>query len=582
MEKQRHPAHAFMRTTVSLLVASSMLTGCTTALLAPYNDQVKEAKTDAMDAMAEAKNRDRLVERVKGTYIPAKIASTHTNVPADLQKPIAVNRVFKNLTDFAQNLREVTGISVVVAPDAAGLMPVPGQTGMGGAGMGAGGMPGATSPGMPLPAPGAAGGTGVAGANFTPNSLGVGNQPWLITYEGSVAGLLDVVGKRFDVTWEASEKQVRIARTATRTFRLVALPGSTSGTNTISSTQNSTSGSSGSGGSSGGGGGGSSGGSGGSGSSGKSVTTSQSASINFENLSAWDAVTSAIKTMIGTTDKLAVNSAVGTVTVTAGPAALERVERYIEETNAAMGKQVVLNVKIYALTLSEGDNYGINWSVVYDNLKGASMTLSSAYGGINQAASTMGVKILSSSNPGSVYNFWTGSNALIAALSTQGQVSETFSTTLSTLNNQPVPVQVGSQMAYVQSSSVTQTANVGSSSSINPGQLNLGLDMNFVPHVQDDGRILLQYGLTLSNLTSMSTFTSNGSTVQLPNVDVRSFIQRVGVRSGETLVLTGFDQNGAKSQSQGVGSANMPLLGGGVDGGKKRTIMVILVQPSLI
>lgn len=564
----------FARNLVSLAVAASMLSGCTTALLAPYEKDIKSVKESATDAMEDAK-RERSVERIKGTYIPAKVAATQQNIPLELQKPIAVNRVFKNLTDFAQNLREITGVSVVVSPDAAGLA----QVGAQGAAAGAAG---AMNPGSPLPAPGAAGGVGQAGAQATPNSVGVGNQPWLITYEGPISGLLDVVGKRFDVTWESSNGQVRIARTATKTFRLVALPGSTSGNNTISSTQNSSSGSSGGGSSGGGGGGGSSGGSGGGGSSGKSVSTSQSASINFENLSAWESVTAAVKTMLSGNDKLAVNPALGTLTVTAGPTALERVERFVEDTNAAMGKQVVLNVKIYALTMSEGDNYGINWEAVYSNLKGASMTLTSAYGGVNQAASVMGVKILSSSNPGSVYNFWTGSNAMIAALSTQGQVSETFSTTLATLNNQPVPVQVGSQQSYVQSSSVTQTANVGSSSSINPGQLNLGLDMNFVPHVQEDGRILLQYGMTLSNLTSMATFTSNGSTVQLPNVDVRSFIQRVSVRTGETLVLTGFDQNGNNAQSQGVGSANMPLLGGGVLGQKKRTIMVILVQPSLI
>lgn len=564
----------FARNLVSLAVAASMLGGCTTALLAPYEKDIKSVKESATDAMEDAK-RERSVERIKGTYIPAKVAATQQNIPLELQKPIAVNRVFKNLTDFAQNLREITGVSVVVSPDAAGLA----QVGAQGAAAGAAG---AMNPGSPLPAPGAAGGVGQAGVQATPNSVGVGNQPWLITYEGPISGLLDVVGKRFDVTWESSNGQVRIARTATKTFRLVALPGSTSGNNTISSTQNSSSGSSGGGSSGGGGGGGSSGGSGGGGSSGKSVSTSQSASINFENLSAWESVTAAVKTMLSGSDKLAVNPALGTLTVTAGPTALERVERFVEDTNAAMGKQVVLNVKIYALTMSEGDNYGINWEAVYSNLKGASMTLTSAYGGVNQAASVMGVKILSSSNPGSVYNFWTGSNAMIAALSTQGQVSETFSTTLATLNNQPVPVQVGSQQSYVQSSSVTQTANVGSSSSINPGQLNLGLDMNFVPHVQEDGRILLQYGMTLSNLTSMATFTSNGSTVQLPNVDVRSFIQRVSVRTGETLVLTGFDQNGNNAQSQGVGSANMPLLGGGVVGQKKRTIMVILVQPSLI
>lgn len=565
-----HSVPCFLRSVVSLAVAASMMTGCTTALLAPYEKDIKAAKDTATEALDSAKN-ERSVERVKGTYIPARVAASQQNIPAELQKPIAVNRVFKNLTDFAQNLREITGISVVVAPEAAGLTPVAGQGGMGAAG-------GAVSPASPLPAPGAAG-AGQTAAQTTPNSVGVGNQPWLITYEGPISGLLDIVGKRFDVTWESSSGgQVRIARTVTKTFRLVALPGSTSGNNTISSTQNS---SSNSGGGSGGSGG-SSGGSGGSGSSsGKNVSTSQSASINFENLSAWESVTAAVKTMIGANDKLAVNPALGTLTVTAGPTALERVERFVEETNAAMGKQVVLNVKIYALTLSDGDNYGINWSVVYDNLKGASMTLTSAMTPA-ASASVMGVKILSSSNPGSVYNFWTGSNAMIAALSTQGQVSETFSTTLATLNNQPVPVQVGSQQAYVQSSSVTQTANVGSSSSINPGQLNLGLDMNFVPHVQDDGRILLQYGMTLSNLTSMASFTSNGSTVQLPNVDVRSFIQRVSVRSGETLVLTGFDQNGNNAQSQGVGSANMPLLGGGIVGQKKRTIMVILVQPSLI
>ena len=51
------------------------------------------------------------------------------------------------------------------------------------------------------------------------------------------------------------------------------------------------------------------------------------------------------------------------------------------------------------------------------------------------------------------------------------------------------------------------------------------------------------------------------------------------LNSGETLVMTGFEQNSLNATTEGMGNANNTMLGGGINGKRNRSVLVILVQP---
>jgi type IVB pilus formation R64 PilN family outer membrane protein len=172
---------------------------------------------------------------------------------------------------------------------------------------------------------------------------------------------------------------------------------------------------------------------------------------------------------------------------------------------------------------------------------------------------------------------------MINALSTQGKVRKETSASVTTLNYQPVPVQVARQTAYLKSSQTTISANVGSSTSLTPGVVTSGFTMTLLPNLLDNGTVMLQFSTDISTLrrinTVSSTGTTGGSQIQTPEIDTRNFLQRVAMKSGQTLVVSGFEQMEGDVERQGTGSPSNFLLGGGAASRSNKEIIVILITP---
>lgn len=536
------------------------LSGCAPGMVGPINSDVEkqhEKTTQLAEQARQAKpaevHKTPVVEHVAGLWLPArKIASSEVKAPQNeaLSRAFTINRTFANLQDVAERVSTLTGIPVVVSPEA--MMPLAGSTGVTGLPTSPSlmSMPGMQQPGFP---PGVPGMTGMPGALSSGISL---------VYNGPLSGFLDAASARYGVYWEWSNDSVRFFRTATKTFHLTALPGDTTLSAKISNQ---------------------SGGSGGSSSSGgTSASSSQETGVSFASLSVWKGIEESIKTMLTTSGKLTVTAATGTVTVTDTPQVLKQVEKFIEQQNVSLGRQVVVNVRVLAVDLSESDNYGINWNVVYNSLsQNFGWTLNNAFAPA-VGSSSMALKILGTAGAATNSNIksWAGSEAMIDALSKQGRVSQVTSASVTTLNNQPAPIQVGRQTSYLASSMTTiGTAGAPSTTTLQPGLINTGFSMNLVPHMLDGGKLLLQYAVDLSSLLNLSTVTSGESSIQTPEIETRNFLQRVMLNSGDTLVVTGFEQSNQSGNMQGVGDAANAALGGGVKGSKNKTVLVILIQP---
>jgi len=171
---------------------------------------------------------------------------------------------------------------------------------------------------------------------------------------------------------------------------------------------------------------------------------------------------------------------------------------------------------------------------------------------------------------------------LIQALSQQGSVSTITSPSITTLNLQPAPVQVARQTSYLASVTTTATAQVGSSTSLTPGTVTTGFNMNLLPYVMNDRQVLLQYSINLSALQRIRQVKSGDNMIEIPEVDNRIFSQKVRLKSGETLVLSGFEQSIDTGNTSGVGSAWNPLLGGGMNSERRRDVIVILINPLVL
>lgn len=553
---------------VSILLGAA-LAGCSTAMVEPVKREVARVETESLDHIERMKrqhvvDRDAVsrIEYVRGNYLAAgKLteAGIKRRRTSALNQEFETRRTFQGIQVVAERVTQLTGIPTIVSPDV--LVTAVAAT----ASTGVGPSPGpALPPGVQLPP--APGGT-MSQPQIQAGQTGP-NASIYIEYGGTLANFLDIVASRYGISWEWTGTEIRFFRLATRTFRVVGLPGDTTLTSKISNQSGSAANT--------GGGATTSGGS--------ASTSTQDMSITVSGMSVWRAIEESIRTMLSTSGKVAVTPATGTVTVTDTPAVVAAVERFINDQNATMSRQVVVNVRVLAVTLSDSDNYGINWNAVYNSLSGNfGWSWKNAFA-TDPTASALTLKILSTAGGTGNSNIkaWSGSEAVINALSSQGRVSQVTSTNLVTLNNQPVPMQVGQQRSYLASSSTTQTANVGATTTLTPGLLTTGFAMNLVPHIIDTVRLALQYSIDLSSLVDIKSVTSNGSTIQTPVIDTRNFLERVMLTTGDVLVVAGFEQAAASSSLDGIGQSSNVALGGNVQGSRDRTVLVILLQPVIM
>lgn len=550
----------------TLALTSVVLSGCAVQRI---NDSVdrSQAREDSAKSMLERMRSTQTAREQAGgslirsdaiwvdtTPIPAA-AATISGKPSQLECPITFIPVTGvTISEFAKSVTTQCGIPVRVTQDALAML--------NGFAANTQPTPASSSPvnavaTAALPSPNLA---ALSGASAGPVSAyvpinNVGNTISGIHWKDKpLRGLLDQVTARLGLGWKLQDNAVVIFHTDTRVFHLYAIPGVAKMSSSVKSgaesggSSNSTQGSF------------------------SSEGSSQSTGLTFETNIIEDIQKTIENMLTPAFGRSAISPSTGTVTVTDRPEVLDRIASYLENENKRITRQVLLNVKVLAVTVNDGDSMGINWEMVYRSLDRYGIGLSTGFPGAGGGASGS-VGIL---NPSSR---WNGTELLVDALSTIGRVSTVTAPSVTTLNLQPAPVLVGSQQSYLASVSTTDTANVGSTSTLTPGTITTGFNMTLLPYLMEGPDMLLQYSINLSSLTRLREVESGGQKIEIPEVANRIFSQRVRLRSGETLILSGFEQSSDDAAKQGVGDSGFWLFGGNGKQSKSRDVIVILITP---
>ncbi|KTT03283.1 secretin [Pseudomonas oryzihabitans] len=481
------------------------------------------------------------------------------------------------ITEIAQYITSQCGIAVLVSPDA--LNPNAGAASAQAASTGPApiGNPSPDSLVGLLPAGvitnpatlGAAGtptGSAYRATDFT--SMGASSQVSGLKYSGKASGLLDEVTARLGLGWRYSpvERAVRISYFETRVFDVWSFGDKQVIASTVKSGMATAAGT---GGSNSGGSSTSSGVSGDAGS-------NQSTTVTLES-SILEDIQNNVKAMLSVAPagRMYLAPSTGNLTVTDRPEVISRVEAYLNSTNRSITQQVLFNVKVFEVTLTDSDQLGLNWAAVYKSLNAKwGLSLSNTVAGISTSATSASVGIVDTAN-----SAWAGSNAIVQALAEQGRVSNVRSPSVTTLNLQPAPLQIGNVQGYLASSQTTSTASVGSSTSLTPGTITSGFNMTLLPRVLDHDEMLLMVSINMSSKPTFQTFTSNGSSVQLPDYDAKSLSPKVKLRSGQTLILSGFEELNENAAKTGVGDPGFFGLGGSRTRTSGHSVLVVLITP---
>lgn len=376
----------------------------------------------------------------------------------------------------------------------------------------------------------------------------------LVSYKGPLSGLLDEVCNRFGIWWKYEKKQIFFYKYITKTFVLYSLP--TKPSLSVNVGGSSTEGSAGS----------------------SSVTLTNSANIDL-----WANIETSITSMISSGAKMTTDQSNGTITLTGTPTDIRKVSKFVNEQNIRLSRQVAISVKVLQVNVNDKDNYGLNLSAVFS---GNNRITNLGFAG----PSGLGAEYTNNLAMTIVSGKWTLSGA-IQALSEQGTTNLITSGTVTTLNNKPAPIQVVKTQNYISEITKTNSGSDGSyyDLSTETEEIETGFTLDILPRILEHGRLLLMFNLTLSDLIELQRVDlggtdeeTSGQYIQNPIIETRGFTQEVAMKSGDTLILSGYERVETTSNKTGVGSADNSLMGGTAEANKVRSILVIMLTPVVL
>ena len=412
---------------------------------------------------------------------------------------------------------------------------------------------------------------GEAKENSSPSTAAVSRYITDVSYQGGFGGVMDLVTGRLGVSWKYNNDEATIFYVETKRFDIdpadakYALKGTvTSGLSNATGTDSSNSGSSSGSGVSGAGG------------------STMSSSIDMGN-NLYKDLTQTIDSMLTPgVGRLSLNATTGTLMVTDVPDVLHRIGDYLETENDALSRQVILKVVTYTVNTNVSDNIGIDWNLVWKSINQKyGISLINKNSNAPTDAISGGFNVLDTAT-GSAAQF-AGSSFLLDALSQQVKVADVKTNTIMTTNMAAAPVLVGQQITYLRKVTTTPYTSGNTTTlqqSLEPGSVTTGTNITIFPKIlKDTDRLMLNMFMDISSLKQLRTISADKEKIEAPDLDTRSIQQRVWLKPGQTLIMSGFEQNQDSSNKQGVGSPDNILFGGALSGGKTKQSFVITVTP---
>lgn len=330
-------------------------------------------------------------------------------------------------------------------------------------------------------------------------------------------------------------------------------------------------------GSSGGGSGGSGGG--GAGSGGGGAGSAMSAEFSITGQAGGDTqkeFVENIKEMAGKDATVSMNWTTGLLSVSADAPSLLRINAFISSLTKTAMTQVEIQAAIAQVTLSNQQQFGVDWSQVVPVSGNADVKL-----GLANGAMLAGTQALSAT-------LTTASIAsVLKALESQSRVSVLAQPRLVAQNFTPANLFNGKQSPFLGEIQSSVTGSSGTSSSgASLSYVLDGVSLSFVPTVIDNDLVSMKLIPVLSSVGQFKTFTTQGGQLQGPEQYIRQGFMNVLAHNNQTLILGGARSATRAERGQSLpGAMDIPLFGkllSGIDNGNSRDELVILLSVRIL
>lgn len=282
------------------------------------------------------------------------------------------------------------------------------------------------------------------------------------------------------------------------------------------------------------------------------------------------------------TKAVIINPNAGLITINGTFNQLERAREYIQQLQNRLKKQVAINVSIIAVSLDKSHSSGINWqnfSIDFNSQNAQNSNSLISFQNTNEG--NLFVKNLG-------FNVGLNLNSVMNFLSQNGKTKVLSNPKLVALNNQQAIISVGDTINYqVKESSKSTESGTTVSEIYNNYSIFIGILLNILPEISDDGKIMLRINPSLSNFK----YPQDNRRQSEPRVIAPDTIQKklstvVQMENNQTLVLGGLiSHNESLDESSINFLSKIPLLGSLFKGSSQTqssTEIVFIITPLII
>lgn len=366
-----------------------------------------------------------------------------------------------------------------------------------------------------------------------------------LNLQGSAEDALNVLASTFNVHWKWDQDQITIYKMDTKTFRLGLLM-----TETLKvSYQGAESSGEATGGMS---------------------TTSESSFAGGK----YEDYLASVESMLSPYGEAKVLPSTGTIVITDTPEKLGAIERFINDENKSILKQVALDVEVITVSSKDGSDIGLVWNNIIADI--GNITLNGTSNQPSYNSDTTGRFTLGVTN-----GALAGSSAIIQALATKAKVSVVTRETRTVLNNTPAQFRDISVIEYPSEVEIVSEEGV-TTVSTTKDTIMPGFDMSVLPRITDDNRVILNVVTSMSRNSRFDELKTDSYTQKFANMTIKELKTTQVIRDTDTAMLTGYISSNLNTLQEGTGSVNNWLLGGGSSTGKNRDMLIIFVTPHVI
>lgn len=361
----------------------------------------------------------------------------------------------------------------------------------------------------------------------------IGTRMAVKDYEGPLSAFLDRLAARMDVAWSHDGKVITIDRMTRRTWR-VPLP--------LSRTEMSDT---------------------------EEIGQGDITIASQRTLDPWAELNERLAPLAPAPAQVTLSPQTGRVEALGPPSVLDALDAVIGDVADVAAMRIGLEVAVYWVLADRADEFGSGADV---NARSGTFraVLAAAAGG--------------SADGGLVISRGVSDIGFLALARDLAVVDYRLASTVAQ-SGAVAPINLTRETNYVRSATAEEAPEDDEPDSVTyeVDVLETGLSIAALPRLVGPRRIQLGLTLSLRELVDMPDIQgASGTYIQLPVVDNREIRNETVLSPGETLVLSGYEQEYSRDEEEGVGFLRRIGLGGTNAAATHKARMVLLVRPTLI